>query len=934
MEDEDVMKTPSAQVKSLPRRLWIVNEALRNGRLREGLEALTRVYEERNSLDRVLMADLLLNTKGPGQAERVLNRVVNETALPPDLRAMAHRSLGTALIYRNRFGEAVGSFERAVHFARKANDSREICEAQLGLLAAKVDCFGPTAVGTLMTEAFRSVQAAGDPHLLALLHFRVAVLEGRRGATDVARRHIELALSLLQKTANPWIESSVLITATAVSFVSADLVGALAHAERALALSRSCGAFFNELASLCNASQICVVLGRFDEASRYLEAAEPSAGDIPFLRFCLYDTKAQLQLATGDLVGCKDTLDVLTSRNAQDAESDRSFPQLESIATRIRLLQRQGHLDDAQKMAEDTAAAAQGRGERGLATTFQILRADILVGLGRIDEAAAITKHEAVAANRTGVDSLSVRAELEHVRGKILHKSGASQEAMRVLERSVRIHASIGHLLARDAAIATMDQVMAQTEAAQAGDKDQPVLPTPELPNAGLIESLACLSAFAGQPDLMATEAYAVVLASTAAKRLALLVKKSTGQTILREHNWPDAADSHDADGVMTFSLGTTKGCEFVLLVEPMADLLAYSCLAGLDALIHAAVVREEYQRERLHQGSVWPVEIYSERPGPLFNGQRMSEVCAQAMKVAKSPLTILLTGETGVGKEVLAKEIHRLSFRAEQEFQPIVCAAMAGGLLESQLFGHKKGSFTGATEDFPGVIRGAQGGTLFLDEIGELTTDLQIKLLRFLESKEIHPLGELRPLKVDVRIIAATNANLQQMVHDGKFREDLFYRLNVATFYIPPLRERREEIPSLVQHFLAQYSQQNHKPMPRVSNESLEYLLLYHWPGNVRELRNEMERLAGMVDAAGTIVPNDLKPQILAARKTSPAVPSMHALTVGTNQTLTEAVEQLEKEMISRVLNGYKGNLADAARALGITRKGLYHKRQRFGML
>jgi transcriptional regulator with PAS, ATPase and Fis domain len=254
--------------------------------------------------------------------------------------------------------------------------------------------------------------------------------------------------------------------------------------------------------------------------------------------------------------------------------------------------------------------------------------------------------------------------------------------------------------------------------------------------------------------------------------------------------------------------------------------------------------------------------------------------------------------------------------------------------LFESQLFGHKKGSFTGAVADFPGVIRGAQGGTLFLDEIGELTTDLQIKLLRFLESKEIHPLGELRPLKVDVRIIAATNANLQQMVHDGKFREDLFYRLNVATFYIPPLRERREEIPSLVQHFLAQYSQENHRAMTRISDRALEYLVLYRWPGNVRELRNEMERLAGTVDVGGTIEPSDLKPEIRAARKTSPAAPSVHELPIRTDQTLSEAVDQLEREMIRRVLNGYKGNLEAAARALGITRKGLYHKRQRFGML
>jgi DNA-binding NtrC family response regulator/tetratricopeptide (TPR) repeat protein len=929
------MKTHPAQLKSFPRRLWIVNEALMGGRLREALETLTRVYEERNPLDRLLMAELLLNTKGPNHAIPTLIRVVNEVNLSTGLRAKAHRNLGTASIYLNRFEDAVTSFERAVHFAKKAGDPQEICEAQLGLLAAKVDCFGPTAVGTLMADAFRSVQASGDSQLLALLHFRLAVFEGRRGATDIAERHIELALSILSKTSNPWIESSVYVTATAVSFVSADLGGALTYAKRALELSRSCGALFNELASVCNASQICIAMGKFDEAKDYIDAAESSAGSIPFLQFCLRDTKAQLQLATGDLLGCGNTLDMLAAVSDAETDGNSSFPQLESVITRIRLLQKRGLLNEAQNIAEVAAATAQDRGERGLATTVRILRAEILSDLERFDEAMAITRRELVALNQADMVPLNTRAELDRVRGKLLHKSGELEEARRVLERSIRIHTSIGHLPARDAAIAAMSLVVPEARGEQTDDVRSIRRSTAASLDAGVIESLASLGTFAGQPDLLASEAYALVLASGAAERQALLAKRESKQVVLREHNWPDAAtESHDAHSVMSVRLGTANGCEFVLLAKSKASLLAQSSLAGIEALIHSSVVKEEYRREKLRQGTVWPVGSFAEESSPLFNGRRMSDVRTQAMKVAKSPLTILLAGETGVGKEVLAREIHRLSLRAEREFQPLVCAGMSSGLLESQLFGHKRGSFTGAVADFPGVIRGAQGGTLFLDEIGELTTDLQIKLLRFLESKEIHPLGELRPIKVDVRIIAATNADLQQMVHDGKFREDLFYRLNVAAFYIPPLRERREEIPSLAQHFLSKYSQENHKAMPRVSDAALEYLLLYRWPGNVRELRNEMERLAGMVDAGRTIEPGDLKPQILAARKTGPVSPGAHELVVRTDQTLSEAVDAVEREMIKRVLNGYKGNLADAARALGITRKGLYHKRQRFGML
>jgi transcriptional regulator with PAS, ATPase and Fis domain len=212
-------------------------------------------------------------------------------------------------------------------------------------------------------------------------------------------------------------------------------------------------------------------------------------------------------------------------------------------------------------------------------------------------------------------------------------------------------------------------------------------------------------------------------------------------------------------------------------------------------------------------------------------------------------------------------------------------------------------------------LIRGASGGTLFLDEIGDITSDLQIKLLRFLDAKEVHGLGELEPADVDVRIIAATNANLPQLVEDRKFREDLLYRLSVATFNIPPLRERREEIPVLVEFFLTRYSQQNRKPVPKLSDEALEHLLLYRWPGNVRQLRNEMERLAGITDVGSTIRPHDLKPEILAARRIQPATPGPNEIIIRLDQQLARATD-------------------GAARTLGITRKGLYHKRQRLGML
>jgi DNA-binding NtrC family response regulator len=741
---------------------------------------------------------------------------------------------------------------------------------------------------------------------------------------------VELALSVLQKTANPWVESSVHLAGSALSFFSGELDASLAHAEQALALSRTSGSHYNELASLANACQVCVVLGRFDQAFRYLSLAEPLASEVPLLKFCLHDTKAQLQLATDDLTGCESTLDSLVNAVVDDAEGAGAFPALESLATQIRLLQRQRYLDKAQMVAEEAASVARSRGERVLETAFRLRRAEILTDLDRVEDAKAIARQAMTAANQPGVDSLRTRAELEHVRGKILHSIGASRDAISFLERSVRIHAAIGQLVARDGASETIDRARA---AAAAGDDpvDNPLRRGAEeapLSKVDLIESLASLGAFAGRPDLLGSEICALIMALGIAEQLALLTLQGSTKTLVQEHNWPDAVEHDGGDDVTVLSLGILKDIEFVLQIKPKAHFLASSRLAGLQTLLRMVIANEEARQEKLRHESVWPREAPSEH-----GSQRMRDLYREAMKVARSNLTILLTGETGVGKEVLAREIHKLSTRSQRDFRPVVCAGVPHGLLESHLFGHRRGSFTGAASDFQGVIRGAEGGTLFLDEIGDLATELQIKLLRFLDSKEIHPVGELKPFLVNIRIIAATNANLQQLVADGKFREDLLYRLNMATFNIPPLRERREEIPSLVQHYLAHYSQENQKPVPTVSDDALEHLLLHSWPGNIRELRNEMERLAGVVDAGGTIRRRDLKPEIVSSRRTGVAGPGPTEVSIRVDQSLPDAMEQLEREMIRRALLAFPDNQNGAAASLGITRKGLFDKRRRLGL-
>jgi DNA-binding NtrC family response regulator len=254
--------------------------------------------------------------------------------------------------------------------------------------------------------------------------------------------------------------------------------------------------------------------------------------------------------------------------------------------------------------------------------------------------------------------------------------------------------------------------------------------------------------------------------------------------------------------------------------------------------------------------------------------------------------------------------------------------------MLDSQLFGYRRGAFTGADAGFEGVIRGAAGGTLFLDEIAEIGPELQPKLLRFLETLEVHPLGESQPVKVDVRIIAATNADLETLLTAGRMREDLFYRLNVVRLQLPPLRERREEIPPLIDHYLRRFSEELKKGRLTLDDETLEFLLLYSWPGNVRQLVNEVRRLVALAEPDGRLGPALLSAEIQASRKTTRLAPGDEPeIRIRMDQPLNDAVEMIEQAMVKRALDRARGNYENAARLLGISRKGLFLKRRRWGM-
>ncbi len=301
-----------------------------------------------------------------------------------------------------------------------------------------------------------------------------------------------------------------------------------------------------------------------------------------------------------------------------------------------------------------------------------------------------------------------------------------------------------------------------------------------------------------------------------------------------------------------------------------------------------------------------------------IGKNKNMQEIFELIKTIADSKSTVLIQGETGTGKELIARAIHNTSSRRKGPFVILSCAALPASLIESELFGYEKGAFTDAKTRKRGKLELAHGGTLFLDEIGDISPKTQVDLLRFLQEREFRRLGGEEVIKVDVRIIAATNKNLKSLVEQGKFREDLFYRLNVITIDIPPLRERKEDIPLLVAHFLEKFNIENKKSVERISEETMELLLAYHWPGNVREIENCIER-AVVICKGNLIKPADLPEYIRA-----PISPSYKE---------DMSLEELEKIHIEKILTKYKFNIQKSSEILGIDRATLYRKIKKYNI-
>jgi DNA-binding NtrC family response regulator/tetratricopeptide (TPR) repeat protein len=757
----------------------------------------------------------------------------------------------------------------------------------------------------------RLVYGCGHPNYLVEMRLLAARFESRMQNVIEAQRHWDIAQATLRMYRNRKLEGETALDACLLAFLRNDLIAAREQADLARGAGKDSGDFRLRAGADINAAHILCLVGELPAARALMVSLVPHLADHVRLRIAALDCLANVALSEGNLTEAIELFDEVSNISpTQDGAFVLHWDRLSVLATRAELKRRLNDLEASRALLEEAVALAESnRDSVWLARTRSSLGL-LLLEMG--DRTAAESIFERLVTSADKVPEIVARTSQ-------LSSALMARDAAMPMGNAATRPARIAEALGNHFLMETVPSV--NTVAATASP---------------VFNDAAALIELAGYPHVLAREAFALLSGAQVAERLALVARGADGVRVLSSVNW-ETADAARAAANPADRLQIVCGPHRDETWEVIAELkpsLADRCTAvAVRQLVDTAVTLDHYRREEKQRTALWPADSF-ETDGGLFMSEQMSDLLAIARRVAPADITVLLTGETGTGKEVLARAIHRASPRAAKPFVPFNCTAVPRDMLESQLFGYRKGAFTGADVTFEGVIRGAAGGTLFLDEIAEIGPDVQPKLLRFLETHEVHGLGEQHPVKVDVRLLAATNADIEAMVADGRFREDLFYRLNVIRLKLPPLRERREEIPPLIDHYLRKAAEELRKGRLSLDDETLEYLLLYAWPGNVRQLVNEIRRIAAFAEPDSVITPALLSPEIQASRRTvRVADGDSPEVRVHLDQPMGDALEAIEQAMVRRALERSHGNYETAARLLGISRKGLFLKRRRWGM-
>jgi hydrogenase-4 transcriptional activator len=923
---------------------------------------------------RSMLAEAWLLQDDLEQAAAALGRTpdaLRETVAPGRLSTLwrLHGRLASA---RGDQSRAIALHGRALKQAELAHDSRGIGLAHYELGHCYRQVGDAAIVRDHISKAASALHAAGDRRHLALVHSLSGITLAQAGRHEEAMTALRHAERLAMVVEADDVLAMVCGNQANVMMLQHRYEQALALAERSVALHEAHGSGHGLAVALATLGQICVRLGDPTRAADALHRALDVRSPIQFHETtgAVFDTLAQIELIRG---GYELASDYLGRASEAYGAYGRQTSQWYEWSVRIlgaRLALKQSHLEQAIALSDEILEAG--------APPFEALQATLIA-----TEALTLANRLTEAEQRlsTAADKIDPKAapaawgEFLRLRGSLDAKQGNAADAYHAFAQSAALldllgeqyqsglsHLALGRLIAQTGARSAAEPHLtkatsifrqlgaerdqADTEAARellglAGSGEY--ILSPANADDALVRRIVDAAAL---PDLLHRETAAALFdAASADAAVVFLQLAGGGLRVLGS-----AGCSAEAGQELAYAALQTNGAgRRVSVLEPLGrdpEGLRFAALSSPrpigDQVLRrlrmiTTVARQGYalcaSRDHVNEPAGAAVDRSLEPllPGFLCASAAMSRVVEQIQRLQGNDLTVLITGESGTGKELIARAVHVGSHRSAAMFLPYNCTTTGRDLADSQLFGHRRGSFTGAVSDQLGLIRSAAGGTLFLDEIGDLPLDVQPKLLRFLEQHEILPIGDTRPQKVDVRILAATNADLEQRVGEGKFREDLYYRLSVIRIHVPPLRERREEIPHLSTFFLREALERLGKPDINLSSDVLDVLSDYWWPGNVRQLKNEIQRAVALSAPGGTIEPHHLSPEIGAAR---PHAQTTVSARPGASRAanLAVAVEELERDLIQAALDQSAGNISEAARSLGLTRRGLYLKLRRLG--
>jgi len=853
--------------------------------------------------------------------DHLISAASNQRAsLDRQLLAQIHRRLGTVDYFEGAFSSSKQHYLKALELAE---GSTNINLTGGILLDIGTTLFGGNPGETqeainYLQRAISYLERGGHKDYLTLAYNNLGDILKDSGQWEEAMQVLNKALNVAQQFAKPIYEAMARITMADILCAQGHYLDAEEHARKSLSLVERSTDKWLECGVLRTLAAVCRGQGKVEAALKTLRQAmqmSTSLRDLYGLTLAMVGL-AEFHIAQGGLEQAKEYIEL-----AQGRLKEEMYLSVSGLIQRLN-----GQLESAHgRLAEAKQHIAQSI---SIFTTTEI------------PYDLAKSYYEMGLLLKKSRDMKGATANLKQARA-IFERLEAAPD----LDLSDKALASLaqGEDEAQHIRVAPVNDVLLMQRLIEASASRELLvqeLAAVIFENFSVERAIICRIDDSGEMEPLATQG----IARGDADRLCEVLKFANGENLARKADGFLFKICENSRTPMAVYVGVSEAFDTGRL-QPLlkqAELGLETC--SLRAAARSSTTSDAEQR------------VQTIMPGFIIGSAPMFDVIDKIYKIRTSDVTVLITGESGTGKELVARHIHGQSARARAIFLPFNCTATPKEIIDSQLFGHRRGSFTGATANYPGIVKAADGGTLFLDEIGDLSLEVQPKLMRFLQEGEIQPIGETKPLRVDVRIIAATNADLERTVEDGRFREDLFHRLNIIRIHVPPLRDRREEVPVLVAHFLDHFSTRSGKQGIAMTQEAIDALIAYDWPGNVRQLRNEIERVMAYAYEGARISVEDLSPEVVHPRRPMSGRPQMNrdrSYGSPVNETYTtngnghrpklpvtngggklkDATAALERQLIDEALIRNKNNLSRTAIDLGLSRRGLRLKMAQLGI-